>query len=177
MIKRVMLLTAMTALFAGCGGDPAVEAASQEPVELAPGMYHVDWSGLAGRTEGPGQLNDDICIRAGEGNAFPDRLAQNYFSTGTPCTPTPRARQGNAFGGAISCPMDAERAPGGSWNVDYTAVMTADAVDVSGTIHMVIPPSVTAAMPPEQAQEMRAALTQMDGMAISLRAERTGDCG
>ena len=176
MHKRVMMLAAMTGLLAGCGGDPAVDAASQEPVELTPGMYHVDWSGLAGRTQGPGQLDDDICIRPGDGNAFPDRLAQNYFSTGTPCTPTPRARQGNAFGGTIACPMDAQRAPGGSWNVDYTAVMTADAVDVHGTMRIVMPQAMTAGMSPEEAQQAQAGLQQMNDTVISLRAARTGDC-
>jgi hypothetical protein len=175
-VARWAVFASAAAALTGCAEtrDPATE----EPVEVTPGMYHLSMNGqVAGMTmpelDGPGQLSENTCVRPGEERAFPRRVAA-IFKLHPGCSFQPGERTGNAISGTYRCPTDGERAPGGSMNASYTGSIAADRVEIQGRMEINIS-NMPGATPEERAQ-MEQAATMMENMVMIVSAERTGDC-
>ena len=176
-ITQVTLLAAaLSGLLAGC--SPAGDPASQEPVELAPGLYQITLSGagIARFTQqGPGKTEDEICVRPDDVTRFPDRIARNYFSMTPFCTAIPEPREGNAFRGTITCPLDPKALTGGV-TIDYEGVVSADRVVATSRTKFGAQP-VPGALPPEEQRALAAGAALMEMVGIQITAIRAGDCG
>lgn len=170
--------TALTLVLAGCAQrDPA----SEERVDPADGQYEISFE--AGGALGavmPQNANDSsstrsVCVRNGSGSTFAESVAKGA-AWHPSCSNSPAPRQGNALSGTMTCPLDQERVPGGRLVSNYTGAVSADGVEVEMVTKFEVPDAVFAAMSPEQASEMRQALTLMENIPIKIVGRRTGDC-
>lgn len=182
-LQRAAALVLTSVVFASCSAPPPPrDPASEARVELVPGSYHVtmvgNGLGAFAHNDGPGSVDDNICVHASDAAKFPRNLARNYLQFGDErnCSLKAKERKGNAIGGTLSCRMDPEKAPGGSFNAEYQGAVSADRVELLATLKTNLPRSATARMRPEEARQMEAAVRIMDGLAINLTAERTGEC-
>jgi hypothetical protein len=162
---------------AGCSAsDPAAET----PVELTPGQYQISMSGggmAAGvpMSQGPGAVDDSICISRADDSETVSKLARQYMGMHSGCSHSANDRVGNSVSGKLSCPTDPERAPGGEISTTYTGVLTAESVTLEGQIKYDIP-QMTAGMSPEEQAQIDQGLKAMENISIVVKAERTGDC-
>ena len=174
-IQVAVLAAALSGLIAGC--SPAGDPATQEPVELMPGLYQITLSGtgLAQFTQqGPGETEDEICVRSGGVSRFPDRMARNYFSMHPGCTAIPEPREGNAFRGTVTCPLD-PRDVTGEVTIDYEGVVSADRVVATSRTKFSAQP-VPGALSPEEQRQLAAGSALMEMVGIQITAVRAGDC-
>lgn len=170
---------ALTLVLAGCAQrDPA----SEERVDPADGQYEISFEagGALGavmpqNANGPGSDTRSVCVRNGSGSTFAESIAKGA-AWHPSCSNSPAPRQGNALSGTMTCPLDQERVPGGRLVSNYTGAVSADGVEVEMVSKFEIPEAVFAAMRPEQASEMRQALTLMENIPIKIVGRRTGDC-
>jgi len=168
---------------AGC--TAARDPAKEEPVELAPGEYHVTMAGRIGmlggfeQNDGPGKVDDRICVSPRDAESFPTGLVRRYLGFGRDqdCSIDAKERQGNLIGGTYSCPTDPQRMPGGSIGVDYQGAIAADAVELQGRIRMNLPESSMANVDPAAADGLKRTAKMMEKVEFSLSAKRVGDCG
>lgn len=161
------------------------DAASEDPIDLAPGEYRVTMaggglstlSGFGKLSEGPGGVDDRICISDGDGGDLADTLARKYLAFADSCSLDAKARQGNAVGGTLSCPTNQQAMPGATFVVDYQGAIGAERVDLQSKIRIELPESALANMDPGVAQQMEHAKGLVENMEISVAAERVGECG
>jgi hypothetical protein len=174
-MQPAALAVGLSGLMAGC--SPAGDPSTQEPVELATGLYQITLSGtgLAQFTpSGPSETEDEICVRSGDVTRFPDRLARNYFSMTPFCTTIPEPREGNAFRGTVSCPLD-PRELTGEVTIDYEGVVSADRVVLTSRTKFGAQ-AVPGALSPEEQREFAAGAALMEMVGIQITAVRAGDC-
>lgn len=174
-IQVAAFAAALSGLMASC--SPAGDPATQEPVELMPGLYQITLSGTGlaqFAQQGPGETEGEICVRSGDDSRFPDRMARNYFSMHSGCTAVPEPRVGNAFRGTVSCPLD-PRELTGEVTIDYEGVVSADRVVVTSRTKFSAQP-VPGALSPEEQRELAAGSAFMAMVGIQITAVRAGDC-
>jgi len=174
-IGSMLMAATLAGMVSAC--SPPVAPAAQEPIELTPGLYQITLSGagLAQFTQQRGgKTEDEVCVRAGDVSRFPDRLARNYFSLHPGCTFSPQARQGNAIGGTLSCPLDPQRAMG-KITLDYEGVISADRVETTGRMKIEAR-SVPGALSEEEASQLAQGAALMEQVGIKVVAIRSGDC-
>lgn len=162
---------------AGCSQrDPA----SEERVDPLDGQYEINI--VAGGAVGallPKNNNSEplrsVCVRNGSGGTFAESLSRaGMLHPG--CTLSAAPRQGNALSGRITCPLDQRMAPGGQAVSEYQGVVSEEGVEIDLTTRMNIPESAYAAMPPEQAAQLRQGIAMMESIPMRIVAQRTGDC-
>ncbi|UKK83355.1 hypothetical protein L7H23_12360 [Sphingopyxis sp. BSN-002] len=177
--KLILPVALVPALLAGCSGgrDPATE----EPVELAAGQYRVTMQGgkmgvFFKTGDGPGSVDDSICVLPSETGEFPRNLARNYLSFHPGCSFEWEERKGNAIAGKSVCQTDGQRAPGGMISTEIHGALAADHVELDGQVKFDLPDSATAGMSPEQAAQVKQGAKLMESLTIRIKAERTGDC-
>jgi hypothetical protein len=160
------------------GCSPAGDPASQEPVELMPGLYQITLSGTGlaqFAPRGASETEYEICVRSGDVTRFPDRIARNYFSMTPFCTAIPEPREGNAFRGTITCPLDPKALTGGV-TIDYEGVVSADRIVATSRTKFGAQP-VPGALSPEEQRALAAGAALMEMVGIQITAIRAGDCG
>lgn len=161
------------------------DAANEAPVDPAPGEYRVTMaggglatlSGFGQLSEGPGGVDDRICVSDSDGGDLADMLARKYLAFADSCSLKAKARQGNAVGGMLSCPTNQQAMPGTTFVVDYQGAIAAERVDLQSKIRIELPESALANMDPAAAQQMEHAKGLVENMEISVAAERVGECG
>ncbi len=176
--KRRLVAGAMV-LLAATGCSPR-DPASEERVDPLDGQYEVNI--VAGGAVGallPKNKNSEplrsVCVRNGSGGSFAESLPRGgMLHPG--CTLSAAPRQGNALSGRIICPLDQRMAPGGQAVSEYQGVVSEEGVEIDLTTRMNIPESAYAAMPPEQAAQLRQGIAMMESVPMRIVAQRTGDC-
>lgn len=174
-IQVAVLAAALSGLMAGC--SPAGDPATEEPVELTPGLYQITLSGagMAQFTQqSPSETEDEVCVRPGDVTRFPDRMARNYFSMHPGCTASPEPREGNSFRGTVTCPLDPERATG-KITIEYQGVVSADRVVATSQMTFDAQP-VPGTMSPEERRQLAQGAALMELVGIQVTAVRAGDC-
>lgn len=174
-INAAAVALALSGLVVGC--SPQADPTTQEPVELTPGLYQITLSGtgLARFTQqGPDGTEDEVCVRSGDVSRFPDRLARNYFSMHPGCGFSPEPREGNAFGGAVSCSLDPQRATG-KVTIDYEGVISAERVLATSRMTFDARP-IPGALTPEEERQLALGGALMESVGIQVAAVRAGDC-
>lgn len=175
-IRVAVLIVALSALLAAC--SPAGDPATQEPVELSPGLYQITLlgAGMAQFTQqSPGKTEDEVCVRSSDVSRFPDRMARNYFSMHPGCTASPEPREGNAFVGTVTCPLDPDRASG-KITIEYEGVVSADRVVATSRMKVEAKP-VPGTMSPKEQRQVAQGAALMEMVGIQVTAVRAGDCG
>lgn len=152
------------------------DPASEQPLEPEGGNYAIRLTGdgLAEMLPQDKEPADSVCVPSGEGGALADRLARNYFTLHPGCTSSKRPRQGNLIGGTVVCPLDPQRAQG-TWTIDYEGTISADRVELSGSMDMdiVAAPNMSA----EERRQAELGAAMFKAVGIRIVAERTGECG
>lgn len=182
-VRRSAVTAAAVLLSAGACSSR--DAASEAPVTLVPGEYRVTMaggglatlSGFGKLSEGPGGIDDRICVSDGDGGDFADSLARKYLAFADSCSLDAEAREGNAVGGTLSCPTNQQTMPGTTFIVDYQGAIATERVDLQSKIRIELPESALANMDPGAAQQMEHAKGLVENMEIGLAAERVGACG
>ena len=89
-LLRAVALLSTSVMASSCSAPPR-DPANETPVELTPGNYHVTMAagGMAGfvasrSQEGPGTIDDNICVKASAAADFPKNLARTYFAMRKP---------------------------------------------------------------------------------------------
>ncbi|WP_283419944.1 DUF3617 family protein [Sphingopyxis sp. Geo48] len=159
------------------------DAANEEAVDLTPGEYHVTLAGgglgqLAafGKSDGPGGVDDRICVSGGDAAHFHEALVRKYLSFGDNCSLEPTERKGNAVGGSLTCATDQQRMPGSSFVVDYNGALSPDAIEMKSNIKVELSASGLANMDPGVAAQMKNMEEMIEKLDIRLTAKRLGDC-
>lgn len=162
---------------AGCSPrDPA----SEERVDPLDGQYEVtiEAGGAVGALVPQGSGSEplrSVCVRNGNGGSFAESLPRGgMLHPG--CTLSAAPRQGNALSGRITCPLDQRMAPGGQAVSEYQGVVSEEGVEIDLATRMNVPESAYAAMPPEQAAQLRQGIAMMESIPMRIVAQRTGDC-
>lgn len=173
---------AILAALALAGCSAASDPASEAPVTLKPGQYRITMSGggmaaMVPMGQGPGAVDDKVCISEGNDDAMVGKLARQYLGMHEGCSLKAKERVGNSVGGKLSCPTDPERAPGGEITTDYLGLMTAESVTLEGKVKFDLPQSMTTNLPPEEQAQLKQGAEMMENISIVVKAERTGDCG
>jgi hypothetical protein len=175
--RRFVAAALLALTMAGCSPrDPA----SEERVDPLDGQYEVNIE--AGGAVGalvPKNSNSEplrsVCVRNGSGATFAAAVPlAGALHPG--CTHSPAPRQGNALSGRFTCPLDQRMAPGGQAVSDYQGAVSEQGVEIDLTTRMIIPESAYAAMPPEQAAQIRQSIALMESIPMRVVAQRTGDC-
>jgi hypothetical protein len=160
------------------------DAASETPVDLAPGEYHVTMNagGLGmlaalGKSQAPGAVDDRICVSRRDASDFPEALVRRYLSFGDSCTLDAKDRQGNAIGGALTCAADRQRMPDSAFVIRYQGAIAADGVETTSKIEVRLSDAALVAMDPGAVRQMRTMGKTIEKIDVGLTAKRTGDCG
>lgn len=166
-VDLAMLLVGATAL-AACGRD----AAKEEPIAMKAGLYEVRFTGggmarLA--QDGPGVTDGKICVNESDAEYFPKKLAKTYLTMGDSCGPVDFERTGNAVTGKFSCAVDPQRATG-EISTTFSGTVSEERFDLQAVTKF----DATFNDPKAQ-QEMEGSQLSR-GVAISLTAQRKGDC-
>lgn len=167
-------------LLAGCTADPA----SEEPITLAPGNYHVTSIGgfegvpSAGR-DPSGPLDEHICIEPGDVENFPEAFTREHTAA-TPATGDCQLdnwkREGNAFDGVSACPLGDRSMSNGSLNHEFEGVISTDRVELHSQLKIRFSEAGLARADPALAQELRRAAAVTNRIEMRFSAVRTGDC-
>ena len=159
------------------------DAASEAPVDLASGEYHVAMTGgglgqlaAIGKSEGPGGVDERICVSSRDASDFHEALMRKYLSFGDSCSLEAKDRQGNAVGGSLRCATNQQTMPGSSFVVDYQGAISADTVELESRIKVELPESGLANFDPGMAAQMKNMEDMIEKMEIRLTAKRVGDC-
>lgn len=176
-ITRFASGAVLALIVAGCSSR---DAASEERVDPLDGQYEVNIvaGGAVGALMPQGKNSEplrSVCVRNGSGSSFAESLPRGgMLHPG--CTLSAAPRQGNALSGRITCPLDQRMAPGGQAVSEYQGVISEDRVEVDLATRMNIPESAYAAMPPQQAAQLRQGIALMESIPMRIVAQRTGDC-
>ena len=164
----------LAACLAGAACSQAPDPASQEPVDPAPGLYEITLSG-AGLLKAAGKSDpDEFCLTERDRASFPHLLARNYYQLHAACRPSRAPREGNAFGGEISCAADPKMAQGMNRFV-YEGVVAADNVRVE--IRMKLEVEIKEdAMTEAEAAQLKLGMKMFERARFVIEAERIGDC-
>lgn len=151
------------------------DAKSEAPVELTPGLYNVSLGGggfaqFSGEKEG----EQTLCVREADTEALAQQFAMQYFTMHPGCSNRPRAREGNSFGGTMTCSVDPQRAQG-SWVIDYEGTIAAEAVDITGRMTIELTPT-PGTMSAEEEAQLKMGTKFMENIPLIVSAKRTGDC-
>lgn len=179
LFRLILSVSLAPVMFAGCSAER--DARSEEPVELTAGQYRVTMqAGKLGfffdQGDGPGAVDESICVLPGKTDEFPRNLARQYLAFHSHCSFDWGERQGNAISGKASCPTDAERAPGGMMSTEFQGALATDRVELDGRVKFDLPHSAIAGVPPEQAEQMARTRKLMENVTMRVKAERIGDC-
>ena len=182
MLASRMAIAAITILFAASACSSR-DAAREEAVELAPGEYHVAMTGgglgqlaAIGKADGPGGVDERICVSGSEASDLHEALMRKFLSFGDSCSLEARDRQGNAVGGALTCATNQKTMPGSSFVVDYQGVISADSVELDARIKAELSESGLANLDPGMTAQMKNMEDMIEKMEIRLTAKRVGDC-
>lgn len=120
-MKKAFLLAI---LLCGCARDPA----SEQPVELKPGLYEVTVGGGTLVRLPSDQRTDRICLSVPDAIDFAKSPLYPTIGAWDSCTESPDEPKGNALSGKRQCDR---RAP---LTVAYTGSHTADSFELRGTV-------------------------------------------
>jgi hypothetical protein len=168
-------------LLAGCSGGETRDAATQEKVTFRPGRYEVTPSGsMLGiampRVDSPGTEKKSLCVSADQASDMPNAFIRQYVMLDPRCSLEDSVREGNAFSGKASCPVDPDKGQG-KFTVSYQGEMAAESLDIEVKIAMDFTPSdQQKAKDPEAAQAMEKMSGMMKNIGIKFSAVRMGDC-
>jgi hypothetical protein len=174
-IQAAAFTAALSGVIAGC--SPTNDPATQEPVELTPGLYKIIISsaGMAKFIQqGPGETTGEICVRPDDVAGFPDKVAQSVYPNPY-CAASPELREGNAFRGTLTCPVDPKLATGKT-TIDYEGVVFADRVVATRRMKIDSRP-VPGTLSPEEQRQLAVGTALMNSFGNQITAVRTGDCG
>lgn len=174
-MPRIIQAAALAAALTGC--SPASDPATQKPVELTPGLYQITISsaGMAKFIQqGPGETKGEICVHPDDVAGFPDRMVRSA-NPNPYCTASPELREGNAFRGTLTCPLDPKLATGKT-TIDYEGVVSADRVVATRRMKIDSRP-VPGTLSPEEQRQLAVGTALMNSVGNQITAVRTGDCG
>jgi hypothetical protein len=180
MPSSITRFTAVALLALTVSGCSSRDPASEERVDPLDGQYEVNIvaGGAVGALVPQGRNSEplrSVCVRGGNGSSFAESLPRGgMLHPG--CTLSAAPRQGNALSGRITCPLDPQRAPGGQAVSEYRGAVSAEGVEIDLAMRITIPESAYAAMPPEQAEQLRQGIAMMESIPTRIVARRTGDC-
>lgn len=150
------------------------DAASEAPVDPAPGLYEITLSGAgplkAGGKEGP----HSYCLKRREQAAFPHLLVKNFYTLHGSCRQKRAPREGNKIGGEISCSADPKLAAGFSRFI-YDGAVSLDDTEVEVQIKLDAAVKKET-MTEEEAAQLRLGMKMMERMRFVIKATRNGDC-
>ncbi|MBY0422236.1 MAG: hypothetical protein K2Q06_08025 [Parvularculaceae bacterium] len=160
---------------AACSNGPQTAAPEPGPASLAAGLYEVSVTqkGLGfSKAEKPSK---PICVRQSEINAFPYRLAEEYFVADGGCRNDRAPREGDAFSGEIACAADRKVAPGKTRFV-YKGVLAPGLITLEGNMRLdfELPKGAGGAEVNDKA--LKVAKTQMEKIRTVIEARRISDC-
>jgi hypothetical protein len=174
-IQIAVLAAALSGLMAGC--SPAGDPATQEPVELTPGLYEITASGVSldryVRTD-PDAPKDQVCVTAGETAEFTDGLVNKHLVLHPGCTTVADPREGNTMAGTITCPMDPLIADS-AVTIAYQGKIAADSVRVTSKM-TVNPLPEPDDLTPEETRLLPRLKMAARNFGIRFEAVRIGDC-
>jgi hypothetical protein len=105
---------------------------------------------------------------------FPDKVAQSVYPNPY-CAASPELREGNAFRGTLTCPVDPKLATGKT-TIDYEGVVFADRVVATRRMKIDSRP-VPGTLSPEEQRQLAVGTALMNSFGNQITAVRTGDCG
>jgi hypothetical protein len=161
----VAALLAGASLLAGCAGaDPA----SEEPVSLKGGAYRITLSGGMAK----GDELETLCVIPGHDEGNVSQLAEKYLSFGGECSHNAKDRVGNAISGTVTCPWEGA----GSTVIEYQGAIGTEAIIMEGTVAINLPDDRSSIGDAEAIAQQERVKSNMDGVVLTLKAERTGEC-
>lgn len=170
---RLACINALVWTVAACSG--ASDTVSNEPASLTPGLYEISVSqSLMGRS-GTDKAPKPICVRAHEIDAFPHKLAEEYFHARRGCKTVRTPRDGNTVSGEIICATDRKVAEGTARFV-YQGKIKPDHLSLEG--NMVIDAALPkgAGGPGISDAQLEKAMKRIEDIKTVIESRRLSDC-
>lgn len=171
--SRFAGLGALMLTVAACSEGSA--PVSNEPASLTPGLYEISVSqSLMGRT-GTDKAPKPVCVRAHEMDAFPYKLAEEYFVAQRGCRTVRTPRDGNTVSGEVICPTDRKVAAGSARFV-YQGKIKPDSFALEGNmvIDAVLPKG--AGGPEISDAQLEQAMKRIEDIKTVINSQRVSDC-
>ena len=171
--SRLAGLGALMFTIAACSDGSA--PASNEPASLTPGLYEISVSQKIRRTSSTDKAPKPVCVRAHEIDAFPYKLAEEYFFARRGCRTVRTPREDNTVSGEIICATDRKIAEGSSRFV-YRGEIRPDRFSLEGNmvLHVALPKG--AAGPGISDAQLEKAMKRIEDIKTVIDSRRISDC-
>jgi hypothetical protein len=170
---RLACIAALVIAATACSGSS--DPATQEPASLAPGLYELTVTEKVGQMSGKKKAPAPVCLRAGDVDSFPHKLAESHFLAGRGCRTNRAPRDGNTVSGEVICPTDRKIAAGTSRFV-YRGAVATEAVTVQGNMVIDVDLPKGAGGPGVSDAALKQAMKRIEDVKTVIEATRVSDC-
>ena len=172
--QAALISGVQAAILSACAEGPGV--ANETPVDPQAGRYSIAFSGGLGPVKAAeNDRKESICVREGERNAFPHRLAKDLYTIHGSCAPENEMREGNKISGEITCLADPKLANGFTHFL-YTGAVFEDRVELAMRIKADAVVK-TETMSKKEARQLKLGMAMIEQARWKVEAVRVSDCG
>lgn len=174
-LSRSRLVCAGALIWAAAACSDGAAPASNEPASLTPGLYEISVSQHIKRTSSKETAPKPICVRSYDIDAFPHKLAEEYFLAQRGCRTVRTPREGNTVSGEVICPTDRKIAAGNSRFV-YRGEIRPDRLVLEGNMVIDVDLPKGAGGPEISDAQLEKAMRRIEDIKTVIESRRLSDC-
>lgn len=173
--RKVRQYSAAMMAIVAIGCAEVKDPASETPVDLSVGLYEIGVTSAVGPVSSKDDETTTHCVKNHETRSFPYLLAEKYLAFHGACGAERSPRQGNAFGGELTCLADQKMAAGANRFVYHGAIAT-DRVELEGRFKLDAELKPGAAGADVTDAQLKLAMKAFERVKSVIVAKRIGDC-
>lgn len=171
--SRLVCIGALMLTAAACseGSGPV----SNEPASLTPGLYEISVSQSFKHVSDKETAPKPVCVRSYEIDAFPHKLAEDYFVAQRGCRTVRTPREGNLVSGEVICAADRKIAEGTTRFV-YRGEIRPDHLSLEGNMVIDVDLPKGAGGPEVSDAQLEKAMRRIEDIKTVIESRRLSDC-
>jgi hypothetical protein len=171
--SRLMCIAALMLTAAACSDGAA--PASNEPASLTPGLYEISVSQSLKQFSDKETAPKPICVRSYDIDAFPHKLAEEYFVAQRGCRTVRTPREGNTVSGEVICPTD-QKIAAGTTRFVYRGEIRPDHLSLEGNMVIDVDLPKGAGGPEISDAQLEKAMRRIEDIKTVIESRRLSDC-
>ena len=171
--SRLVCIGALVLMAAACSDGAA--PASNEPASLTPGLYEISVSQSLRQVSGKETAPKPICLRSYDIDAFPHKLAEEYFVAQRGCRTVRTPREGNTVSGEVICPTD-QKIAAGTTRFVYRGEIRPDRLLLEGNMVIDVDLPKGAGGPEISDAQLEKAMRRIEDIKTVIESRRLSDC-